>query len=421
MNYNTMGQRIRHAVYLIKNKPKKAMWLTLIGLIASYLAERWCGSFMLIYILLSIGISTGTSLLALKTVRNEEVSPSDLFAAFKDFRTAKHVIGGQLWSLLVISVWLIIPEIALMVLSFSLGIDVSALRISDYESPAYWGRMGLNAAFMMIAMLVTCVFAVIFIVKVIELSFVQFILVTRDDVGTFEAWKESKRLTYGLKGRIFGFVFIPALIFGFISGILYALSRIPIVGSMFMVLMTVLILFAIVILPYYYNLGLAGFYEASLHAPKIVYQYQSYQNPDYHNPDYPAPDYNASDHSAPDHNAPDHNAPDHNATDHNAPAPNQPPVMEQPPIAEHTPATNQPPAAEQSSVSEQIPATNQPPAIDQPPAAEQIPAPEAATEAATESVPESPAPDPENESASAPEDTPSDNSDSESADGDISG
>lgn len=282
MLYNTLGQRFKHATYLVKNKPKKLMWLIFLGVIASVLVSTWCGDLNIIALPISLGLSAGICLIALNTVRNEDSSPKDLFAAFKDLKTAKRVIGGQLWTYLILMIWMVVPAVSLYVMAMwlmgTVGMDIhmSGFSINSIDIEDLLRSVGMMDAmsaviFMLAVVVVLWVFLIIMMVKAFEYIFTPFILMTREDVSPFDAWKESKRLTYGIKGRIFGFVALPALLFGIVSGILFGLAHIPVLGSLFLIALTVLLLFGIVFLPYFYTVGLAGFYEASLHAPTVQY------------------------------------------------------------------------------------------------------------------------------------------------------
>lgn len=291
MQYNTMGQRFRHAVYLVSNKPKGIMWLVLLGTIACCVITQVCGYFEIIGIPLSLGISAGISLICLKCVRNEDPKANDLFSAFKDRKTIKRVIGGQLFTALILLPWLLVPA-AVMAVAVFFGYDTIKFPflfsmhgmhdfgyLFDKEDFLYAG------IFFFIAAIIICVFIIIFVAKAFEVAFVPYILISREDISPFDAWKESKSLTYGIRGRMLGFVILPALAFAIVAGILFALAHIPVIGSLFLVALTALFLFGFVILPYFLGLGFAGFYEAALHAPKIVYEYQqSNQQPSYYQP-----------------------------------------------------------------------------------------------------------------------------------------
>ena len=279
MQYNTMGQRFKHALYLIKTKPKRLMWLFFLCFLANLIIAEACQSFLILSLPITYGLSAGCALLALKTVRNEEPEPKDIFYAFKDLKTAKRVIGGQLWSHLIVSVWMVVPAIISLVLAMALGYSgfYGAATIEDFMYFADFSDLSRTGIFIGVAGIAVWVFTVIFIVKSFEIAFVPYILLTREDISPFDAWKESKKLTYGLKGRMFGFAVLPALAFAVVLGILVGLSFIPFIGSVFLIAVTALILFAVIFLPYFWALGFAGFYEASLHAPKVVYEYPAQQ------------------------------------------------------------------------------------------------------------------------------------------------
>ncbi len=289
-SYNTMGQRFRHAVYLIKSRPKTSWLLVILGVIATAVIAfglsgsyiKGVGSFSLLALPLSAGISAGVSLVCLKTVRLKDSEPKDLFVAFKDLKSAKRIIGGSLWTQLILSVWLVVPVIISAISSGEL-MSFSSSLFADYDRFSYGFNLG-SAVYIIFAGIVAWVFLIIYAVKTIECAFVPFILLEREDVSPFDAWKESKKLTYGIRGRIFGFIFLPVFAAALIFVFLAALSEIRFIGGFFLVLVAVLLIFLFAYLPYFLGLGLAGFYEAAITAPQPVYtQYQ--QNPQY--PQYP--------------------------------------------------------------------------------------------------------------------------------------
>lgn len=279
MNYNTFGQRFRHAVYIMKTKSKAPWRLVVLAFIAALVISAFAPR--IIALPITVGISAGIGLVCLKTVRNEETSPADVFAAFRDFKSVKRVIGGSLWATLTVSVWIIVPIAAYYILAaaymgqFSFNISPDELIDSIYSTSSF---NLIVAAAALSLFYFAC--AVVYLVKTLEIAFVPYILLTRDDVGTFEACKESKRLTSNIKGRIFMFTFLPSLLAVIILAVLMALSRIPYIGSIFAVLMAAFTIVCAAVLPYYANLGLAGFYEAALHAPEPQYGHNQYpQNP----------------------------------------------------------------------------------------------------------------------------------------------
>ncbi len=278
MPYNTLFQRFRHAFHLIKTRPKTAWWLIILATLASVLAAALCGAVPILALPICAGISVGVFSVCLKTVELEDVGACDLFAAFRDLKTAKRVIGGVLWTALILCVWLIPVILLLGIGAFAIaGLGLFHHSFFDHSN-VFSAANGFGiAVFMFIAVIVCCVFEVVFIVKALEYCFVPFILAEREDVSPFDAWKESRKLTYGIKGRLFGLFAIPSLIVSAISAVLSLLSAIPYIGGLFLLVSVAFLLACVAFLPYFEGLALAGFYVAAKNAPPQFRLYEQYE------------------------------------------------------------------------------------------------------------------------------------------------
>lgn len=281
MNYNTISQRYKHAVYIMKSKPKSVWTLVILGFFAEWVITAAFGRVAAIAFPINLGLSAGVALVCLKTLRHEDASAGDLFSAFKDWKSVKRVIGGQLYMFLRVYIWGAVPIILAALLNGEvISLGMYSLSFDMFDDGISFGSI----LCMVTAIIVSCIFVVIMIIKSIEYSFVPYILVSREDVGVFEACDESKKLTYGIKGRMFLAAFIPALAAAFIMGVIGALCFIPVVGGLFMIPAAAFLVFLLAVLPYFLELVYAGFYDAALTAPKPQYGGYYYYSPDGQNP-----------------------------------------------------------------------------------------------------------------------------------------
>lgn len=242
MPYNTISQRYHDALNILKTKPL-VIGLTLLAELIAVIVALLGWTVPIISLPICAGISGGLCLIYLQAERRKEFSSADIFATFKDWATAKRVIGGILWMMLWVALWSMIP-IAGMVLG---------------------------------------------IIKTYEYIFTPYILVDRPDLSAFEALKESQKLTKGLKGRMFLSAFLPALVVFFAVLILLLLAMIPIVGVLFALVLFVLYVAMVIFFPPFFWLVYAGFYDCALNAPPQYayppqgqYQQYGYPNPQYY-------------------------------------------------------------------------------------------------------------------------------------------
>ena len=232
--HNTISQRFRTAFSIMRNKSTLLWGLTLLTMFMCIAISALGSAVPIITIPVCLALQAGLSAVYLKAIRGEKYETADIFAAFKDFNTAKHVIGGMLWMNLWILIWALIPIAGI-------------------------------------------VFAVI---KSLEYAFTPYILMTRPEVGAMEALKESKRLTKGLKGRMFGAIIIPIAIYIGAAIILGVFSLIPIIGILFGLALFCLYVAVILFLPMLMELLTAGFYDGAVNPPPPP-QYNGQYPPQY--------------------------------------------------------------------------------------------------------------------------------------------
>lgn len=251
MYSNTVSQRYSAAFAVMKKNFAKIWGLSLLAMVINILISGLGSAVPIISLPICLAISASMSAVYLRAIRGEDdYGSADLFAAFKDFATAKRVICGMLWMMLWVLIWSLIPV----------------------------------AGF---------VFAII---KALEYSFTPYILMTRPELGPMEALNESKRLTKGLKGRMFGAWIIPvAIVFG-AAIVLGVFSIIPFIGILFGLLLFCLYVATILFLPLLLGLLLAGFYEGAVNPPpppqfngQFQPQYQPYPQYGQPNPQYQQP------------------------------------------------------------------------------------------------------------------------------------
>ena len=144
--HNTISQRYSAAFAVMKKNFTKIWGLSMLATVICCLI-MWLGfSVPIITLPICLAISASVSAVYLKAIRGEEdYCSADIFAAFKDFATAKRVIGGMLWMLLWVFLWSLIPFAG-----FVFGI-----------------------------------------IKALEYSFTPYILITKPEMGAMEALNES--------------------------------------------------------------------------------------------------------------------------------------------------------------------------------------------------------------------------------------
>lgn len=238
--YNTVSQNYRSALAILKKKPWLLIGLTLLAELIAALVTGACFAVPIISVPVAAALGASLSALHLKAVRGQPYETADLFSAFSDWNTIKRVIGGMLWEMLWIFIWGLIP----------------------IAGP------------------------IIVIIKNYEYAFTPYILMTRPEINATDALKESKRLTVGLKGRLFCANFIIEIIIAAILVVCSVFTFIPIIGGLFFIIFLLVVIFSVLALPVFLGLVNAFFYENATNpaaqAQAQAQYYQQYYNQQYY-------------------------------------------------------------------------------------------------------------------------------------------
>ncbi|MCD7889792.1 MAG: DUF975 family protein [Oscillospiraceae bacterium] len=217
---SSITQNYKAAFEILKKKPILLWGLSLLSNFIIIIVSLF-GGVAIISVPVALVLQASLAVLYLKGVRGEGVETKNIFSGFTSAKQAVHVAGGMLWMELWILLWGLIP-------------------------------------------IVGCVFAVI---KTYEYAFTPYILITRPEVEAMEALKESKRMTKGLKGKMFGaeaLIIVAVMICAIILGIF---SAIPFIGGLFSLVLLVLIVAVAAFCPIFLGLVKAKFYEDAVNPP----------------------------------------------------------------------------------------------------------------------------------------------------------
>ncbi len=255
---NTIGSNYKAATKIFKDKKWTLCGLILLETVFSILAEIF-GILPIISLPLCFAISVSAAAICLKGVRGENVDSKNLFDGFKNF---KHNAGGMAWMSLWVYIWIIVPAIVLVnVVLSSVGDVISAYM--SYGS-RYYGGSAMSAGSMVmicIAVVALLVGIVMMIIKSFTYCFTPYILMDKPEIHAMDAIKESKKLTAGIRGKIFWANVIPILILVAIDIVLAVFAMIPFIGVLFDVILTVVNLVSSVVLSIFLSLVLASVYN----------------------------------------------------------------------------------------------------------------------------------------------------------------
>ncbi len=275
---NTIGSNYKAAMQIFKDKKWTLCGLILLETLLAFLAEVF-GFLPIISLPLCFAISVSSAAICLKGVRGRNVDSKNLFDGFKNF---KHNVGGMAWMYLWVSIWVIVPVIVLFNIAMSaLGDEISAefaLGMGGY----YDDSLSAGSIVMTcIAVLALLVGIVIMIIKSFTYCFTSYILMEKPEIHAMDAIKESKKLTMGIRGRIFWATVIPALILLGINIILAVFARIPFIGVLFDVIMIAFNMVASLFMNLFLSLTLASFYNKATapEAPAVVPAAAVIENP----------------------------------------------------------------------------------------------------------------------------------------------
>ena len=99
------------------------------------------------------------------------------------------------------------------------------------------------------------------IIKSFTYCFTPYILMEKPEIHAMDAIKESKKLTMGIRGKIFWAYVIPVVILIVIDIVLAVFAMIPFIGVLFDIILTVVNLLSSVVLSVFLSLVLASFYN----------------------------------------------------------------------------------------------------------------------------------------------------------------
>ncbi len=255
---NTIGSNYKAATKIFKDKKWTLCGLILLETVFSILAEIF-GILPIISLPICFAISVSSAAICLKGVRGENVDSKNLFDGFKNF---KHNAGGMAWMSLWVYIWIIVPAIVLINIVLSSVGDVISAYMS-YGS-RYYGGSAMSAGSMVmicIAVVALLVGIVMMIIKSFTYCFTPYILMDKPEIHAMDAIKESKKLTAGIRGKIFWANVIPILILVAIDIVLAVFAMIPFIGVLFDVILTVVNLVSSVVLSIFLSLVLASFYN----------------------------------------------------------------------------------------------------------------------------------------------------------------
>lgn len=260
----------------LKQKPVFLWGLSLLSGLAAALAGIFCGPLPILAIAAGYLLTASMEMIYLKGYRGNGFKTEDVFSAFKDFKTIKHVAGGMGWRDLWLIIWIIVPvifilfafagSIAALFTSFLGAIGSGFDGVAGDMAPVVDndGFIGGGVSLIFIVLLLSVVAVggmVVYIVKTYEYRFVPYILMSEPEISAMQALKESKKRTKGLKGKMFRTELVVMIGAWLISVIVGLLSRIPVIGWLISLVWTVVY---VACMPLVMGLIRAAFYEEAV-------------------------------------------------------------------------------------------------------------------------------------------------------------
>ncbi len=216
---SSITQNYKAAFEILKKKPILLWGLSLLSNFI-IIVVLLLGGIPIVTVPVALVLQASLSVLYLKGIRGEGVETKNIFSGFTSLKQAVHVAGGMLWMELWILLWGLIPIAGI-------------------------------------------VFAVI---KTYEYAFTPYILITRPEIGAMDALKESKRLSKGFKGKMFGAQALVIVAIWVCAIILAVFAAIPFIGGLFGIILFLLIVAVAIFCPIFFGLVSAKFYEDALYA-----------------------------------------------------------------------------------------------------------------------------------------------------------
>ena len=265
MYYNTISQRYRQAFDVLKAIPGPLIGIMLVSQMITGAAATVFAIIPLLSVPVALMMTAGLSGVCLKATRGEAFGFEDVFSAFRSWETIKRVGGGMLQMFLrswagVLMLLVILPY--------------TVYHIIPDIPPAY--QIALTA-------FISLWFFTSFIILTVKLhtyAFVPFILISRPDIPAGEALSMSKRMTCGLKGRLFSAAVIPELLLLAVMTVVTAAAvKTAVMGPVIAVFEVIVTTVFSIGFGLFYRLVVAGFYQAALTAPAPCGNFVGYSDP----------------------------------------------------------------------------------------------------------------------------------------------
>ena len=198
---------------VLAKKPFRLWGISLLGIFLTSLGSILSGAVPLIAVAISLLMGLGINRVYLLGYRGEDFRVENLFDGFRTGFGKK--LAGTAWAKLFVFLWGLIPVV---------GFIFAIIRSYEY-------------------------------------AFVPYILMERPDVGPLDARKVSREETRGWKSLMFWADILMGILVFVAYLVLGLLSRIPVIGVLFTIVLFVFALACFAFLPLVYGLLHAAFYE----------------------------------------------------------------------------------------------------------------------------------------------------------------
>lgn len=211
---DTIKSVYKKAGIIISRRPWKFWGVVLLSNLIITMGYVLAGGVPILGIVLEVLVEAALAKIFVRGLFNESPVVEDIFAAFKNWDTAIHVLGGMLWRDLWIFLWALIP----------------------FVGP---------------------VFAVI---RAYEYRFVPYILMDEPEIGAKEALNVSKSRTNGKKAKMFWADFIAVAVVIVLQAVIFGLSTVRFLSWLFIPLFILAVLVGVLVYPFFAGLVSAIFY-----------------------------------------------------------------------------------------------------------------------------------------------------------------
>ena len=207
---------------LVKTRPWRLLGISLLSVLIVALATGLTAGVPLFGLVIGALIDTAMAVVYLKGIHGEDFVVEDIFAGFRDWDSAKRILGGVGWAWLWIFLWCLIPIV---------GPIFGIIRSYEYR-------------------------------------LVPFILMKEPEVGIKDARLVSKERTAGYKGKMFAADVLWIIGGLVVMAILTGLSGLRFVGWIFLLVNVVFIVAFVLCSEFILGLVKAGFYDVIQAGPK---------------------------------------------------------------------------------------------------------------------------------------------------------